>query len=315
MELPDYNALYSHLPFIAVGLAGLVLILAGIRINAVLKPSPFRIKPRGLKRVLDKAEKLLSIMTSVQPLKYIKMKMLQNATILIFEDRMAANIAGVLALLVPLLSIALSAVLYTSGQLWYSKILLTVMGFILPYYLTTLLLDLYKYRMTRQIPRLVDEFRSAFIRHNKIRPAFKECSRYIDRSLGRIIARAADSVFIDENLEALKLQFNDVWFNIFTILVTNFKESGGELTDQLYRLNRTMTRYNSIERKKHKRLIWYEVFAVCTAVFSIPAIFWMNNLILGNSSMIIDAQTNMMVSEVIAFSLLSLVIVRILRRL
>lgn len=311
----DYNALYGKLPFIAVVLAGLVFILAGLRINAVFKPTLFRIKPNGMKKVLDDAEKLISAMSSVQPLKYIKSKLLQNATILIFEDRTAANIAGILALLIPLLSIALSVALYTSGQLWYSRVLLTIMGFILPYYLTTLLLDLYKYRMARQIPRLVDEFRSAFIRHNKIRPAFKECSQYIDRSLGRVISRAADNVFIDENLKALKLQFNDVWFNIFTILVTNFKESGGELTDQLYRLNRTMTRYNSIEHKKHKRLIWYEVFAVCTAVFSIPAIFWMNNLILGESSMIIDAQVNMMVSEVIAFSLLSLIIVRILRRL
>lgn len=311
----NYVYLYENLPFIIVVLAGLVFILAGVRINAIFKPLRIISKPQGLKKTLEKVEKLISAITSVQPLKFIKLKMLQNATILIFEDRAAAIIAGVLALLVPILSIILSVALYTSGQLWYSKILLTVMGFILPYYLTTLLLDLYKYRMARQIPKLVDEFRSAFIRHNKIRPAFKECSQYIDRSLGRVISRVADSVFIDENLEALKLQFNDVWFNIFTILVTNFKESGGELTNQLYRLNRTMTRYNSIEHKKHKRLIWYEVFAVCTAVFSIPAIFWMNNLILGDSSMIIDAQTNMMVSEVIAFSLLSLVIVRILRRL
>lgn len=310
-----YDTLYINLPFISAVLAGLVLAITGVRINVISRPSLFRIKPPSIKKVLVILEQLISRITSFQPFKFIKQKLLHNATVIIFDDRMAKNIAGILALLVPLFSITLSVILFKAGQLWYSRILLTIMGFILPYYLTTLLLDLYKYRITRQIPRLVDEFRSAFIRHNKIRPALKECSQYIDRSLGRIISRAADSVFLDENLEALKLQFNDVWFNIFTILVINFKESGGELTDQLHKLNRTITRYNTIERKKHKRLIWYEVFAVCTAVFSIPAIFWMNNLILGESSMIVDAQTNMMVSEVIAFSLLSLVIVRILRRL
>lgn len=309
-----YEVLYGNLPYIVVAMVGLVLILAGIRINS-LRLSSLGTKPGGVKKTLDRAEKLIDGLTSAQPLKFIKLRMLQNATIFTFEDRTAADIAGILAIFVPLISIALAVTLYRTGQLWYSRLLLTVMGVILPYYLTTLLLDLYKYKMTRQIPRLVDEFRSAFIRHNKIRPAFKECSRYIDRSLGRIISRVADNVFIDENLEALKLQFNDVWFNIFTTLVANFKENGGELTDQLYRLNRTMTRYNSVERKKHKRLIWYEVFSVCTAVFSIPAIFWMNSLIIGDSSIIIDAQTNMMVSKVIVFSLLSLVIVRILRRL
>jgi hypothetical protein len=98
------------------------------------------------------------------------------------------------------------------------------------------------------------------------------------------------------------------------VLILNFKENGGELTDQLYRLNRTMTRYNSIERKKSRRLIWYEVFAVSAVFLSIPAIFWMNEIILGKGSIIVDARTNMMISQVMAFSTLSLVIVRVLRK-
>ena len=110
------------------------------------------------------------------------------------------------------------------GQLWYARFMLSAMG-ILPFYTATLLIDLYTYRITRQIPMLIDEFRGVFIRHNKIRPSLKECSRYIDRGLGRIILRASDSVFLEDSLNTLKKQFNNVWFNIFTILILNFKEN------------------------------------------------------------------------------------------
>jgi hypothetical protein len=139
---------------------------------------------------------------------------------------------------------------------------------------------------------------------------------YIDKGLGRIISRAADSTFIEKSLHTLKNKFNNVWFNIFVVLLLNFKENGGELIDQLYRLNRTMTHYNNVEKKKNRRLIWYEVFAICASVFSIPAVFLLNSLVLGsNQGMPVDAQTNIMVSQVIGFSLLSLVIIRVLRRM
>lgn len=307
-----YTALYRNLPLVAFILIGLLLLLAGIRVNILFKPKLHSIR---LLRIPEILEKLLDKISSIQPFGLIRHKIQRNTTVMIFDEKTAGKLASILALLVPVTSLVFAIILFSVGQLWYSRFMLAAMGFVLPYYLTTLLLDLYRYKMTRQIPVLVDEFRSAFIRHNKIRPALKECSQYIDRSLGRIISRTADSVFLEENLEALKLRFNNVWFNIFTILVSNFKESGGELVDQLHRLNRTITRYNTFEHKKHKRLVWYEVFSVCTAVFSIPAIFWINNLLLGETSMSIDAGTNMIVSEVIAFSLLSLVIVRILRRL
>jgi hypothetical protein len=190
------------------------------------------------------------------------------------------------------------------------------MGLVLPYYLATLFLDIYRYHIGRCIPKLIDEFRSSFIRHNKISPALKECSLYIDKGLGGIIARAADSTFIEQSLDTLKQKFDNVWFNIFVVLLLNFKENGGELIDQLYRLNRTMTRYNNVEKKKNRRLIWYEVFAVCASVFSIPAIFLVNSLILGSDQgLLIDAKTNIIISQVIGFSVLSLVIIRILRRM
>jgi hypothetical protein len=77
-----------------------------------------------------------------------------------------------------------------------------------------------------------------------------------------------------------------------------------------------MTRYSNVEKKKNKRLIWYEMFTVCTSVFSIPAVFLINGLILGSDQgTLIDAQTNILISQVIGFSVLSLVIIRILRRM
>jgi hypothetical protein len=175
---------------------------------------------------------------------------------------------------------------------------------------------MYRYYIGKAIPKLIDEFRSSFIGHKKIRPALKECSLYIDKGLGGIVARAADSTFIEKSLDTMKQRLDNVWFNIFVILLLNFKENGGELIDQLYRLNRTMTRYNNVEKKKNKRLIWYEVFAVCASVFSIPAIFLVNSLILGSDQgTLIDAKTNIIISQVIGFSVLSLVIIRILRRM
>jgi len=163
---------------------------------------------------------------------------------------------------------------------------------------------------------MIDEFRSAFIKHKKVKPALKECSLYIDKSLGRIISRAADSTFIEASLTNLRDKFNNVWFNIFVVLILNFKENGGELVDQLYKLNKTMTRYTNVEKKKNKRLIWYELFAVASSVVSIPAIFWLNSMVLGSdSSMVIDAQSNIIISQIIGFSILSLVIIRILRKM
>jgi len=239
-----------------------------------------------------------------------------SLSITLLEDNTIVLISSLITLVISLISALLVFLLQGIGQLWYVKILLTGMSIILPYYVATLFLDMYWYHISRAIPKLIDEFRSSFIRHKKIRPALKECSLYIDKGLGGIIARAADSTFIEKSLDTLKQRFDNVWFNIFVVLMLNFKENGGELIDQLYRLNRTMTRYNNVEKKKNNRLIWYEVFAVCASVFSIPAIFLLNSIILGSEQgLLIDAKTNIIISQIIGFSVLSLVIIRILRRM
>jgi hypothetical protein len=308
-----YEYMYSNIYYVVAIISGLVIILIGIIFTPFSSPRHIRQK-ENMSNCLRKLEKFLNMLTSFFPLKKIRERIDKGFEVTLLEEEKRRSISSFVTLLLAITGLLLSYFLFSRGQLWYARFMLSGMGLILPFYTATLLIDLYRYRITRQIPTLIDEFRGAFVRHNKIRPALKECSTYIDRGLGRIILRASDSVFLEDSLNTLKQQFDNVWFNIFTVLVLNFKENGGELTDQLYRLNRTMTRYNSIERKKSKRLIWYEAFAVAAAFLSIPAIFWMNEIILGKGSVIVDARTNMMISQVMGFSALSLVIVRILRR-
>lgn len=308
-----YEYLYINMFYVITLVTGLIVILAGILFTP-FSPSKSKVKTANTKKYLQYLGKTLNKATSFSPLKQIRDRINDSLKIALLEEKNSSYIASALAIALVTIGLLLAAILFSMGQLWYSKIMLSVMGLVLPLYAATLLLDLYRHRITRQIPELIDEFRSSFIRHNKIRPALKECSRYIDRRLGRIILRASDSVFLEDNLNSLKQRFNDVWFNIFVVLIINFKENGGQLIDQLYKLNRTMTRYNAIEHKKSKRLIWYEVFAIAAAFLSIPAIFWMNSIILGSESTIVDTKTNMMISQVMLFSALSLIIVRVLRK-
>lgn len=306
---------YNNLPYTVAVVTGFIIIFIGLVINTYRLPN-FKLDREKMAVYTTKFTRFIDRITSFFPLSWMKKEIKSSLSITLLEDSVIKLISSLVVLGITAISILMIMLLKGVGQLWYSKILLAGMGIILPYYIATLFLDMYRYYIGRTIPKLIDEFRSSFIRHNKIRPALKECSLYIDKGLGKIIARAADSTFIEQSLDTLKQRFDNVWFNIFVVLLANFKESGGELIEQLYRLNRTMTRYNNVEKKKNNRLIWYEVFAVCSSVFSIPAIFLLNSIILGSDqAMVIDAKTNMMISQVIGFSVLSLVIIRILRRM
>lgn len=306
---------YGHLIYVVATIMGLSVILIGLVVNSSY-PSAAKPERKTVPFYLAKAARVIDRITSFFPLKQMKKDIKSSLSITLVEDDTINLISGLISLVIFITSILLVVLLMGVGQLWYAKILLAGMGLVLPYYMATLFLDLYRYQIGRSIPKLIDEFRSSFIRHNKLRPALKECSLYVDKGLGRIIARAADSTFIEQSLDTLKQKLDNVWFNIFVVLLLNFKDNGGELIDQLYRLNRTMTRYNNVEKKKNTRLIWYEVFAVGASVFSIPAIFLVNSLILGSDQgVLIDARTNILISQVIGFSVLSLVIIRILRRM
>ena len=308
-----YEYLYMNILYIITLIIGFTVLLIGI-IFTPFSNSKLKTKKANLRKQHEYLGKILNKATSFIPMKQIKKRMSDGLEVTLIDEKNLGLITSTLTIFLVIISLLFSGILFGMGQLWYSKIMLSTMGIVLPFYTATLLLDLYRHRITRQIPQLIDEFRSSFIRYNKIRSALKECSKYIDRRLGRIILRASDSVFLEENLNSLGHQFDNVWFNIFVVLVLNFKENGGQLIEQLYKLNRTMSRYNAIEEKKSKRLIWYEVFAIASAFLSIPAIFWMNSIILGPESVVVDTKTNMMISQVMLFSAFSLIIVRVLRK-
>jgi hypothetical protein len=108
---------------------------------------------------------------------------------------------------------------------------------------------------------------------------------------------------------------NNTWLNIFVTLIKNHKTAGGDLIEQLYHLKATISRYNKIEKKKNKRLIGYEIFAVVAAVFSVPIVLWVNTAILGSDITLIDTQANIIISRIILYSLVSLIVVRMVRRI
>jgi hypothetical protein len=171
-----------------------------------------------------------------------------------------------------------------------------------------------KYNLRLKIPSLIDSFRSSFISHNRIKPALLECSNNIDKRLGNIILRVSDSSDLNESLSRVRDRINDTWFNIFVALLMNYRENGGELIRQLYKLNKTITRYNNIEKKKNKRLIWYEFFTLAASIFSLPTIIFLNKMILGtNVGLYYDTTASF--ARIMIYSLLALLIVRVLRRL
>ncbi len=231
------------------------------------------------------------------------------------KDSILNTISDVMIIIMAGFSITLILLLNRIGQLWYVKVMIIVMSIVLPYYLLSLVIDLHKYRMNTQIPKLIDEFRSAFLEHNKIKPALRECSRNVNKNIGRLMLQAADSSDTQKVLESMRDRIDNIWFSIFVVMLQNYKENGGDLIGQLYKLNNTMSTQLSIEKKKNRRLLWYEIFAVCASILSIPAVLWINRLIIGNDVSLIDPDTNLAICRVIAFSVLSLVVVRILRKM
>lgn len=297
---------------------GIMLLLAGIGMNTYNIKSSFLYRPGrgGIKGGNSKMAGILDRMTSIQPLRMLREDIKLQLSMGQLEAERVKLCSNLILLGLVFLSVLNIFLLRNVGQLWYAKLLLFAISIFLPYYVLTLGFDLYKHYMSRHIPQMIDEFRSAFIKHRKVKPALKECCSHIDKSLARVMLRTAEAPYIEDNLMQLRDNFNNTWFNVFVALIINYKSNGGELIDQLYRLNKTMTRYNNIEKKKNKRLIWYELFAVAASIFSIPAIFWLNTAILGNDvGVLIDARSNVIISRIIGYSLLSLVVVRVLRRM
>lgn len=303
----------------------LVLTLAGIVLTAVgLNYKSFRVlqglsvkKNRYIKRSRQRIlTRLILYITGIPILKVFRNTI---AGVLAVNSQTTEE-AEIKSSYLVLAYIGISAfnivILKDIGSLWYTKVLTVFICMFLPYYIITLVLDLMNEKINKQVPGFIDEFRGAFLNEGRVKPALLESANITGGSLGNLVKRAVMSTDTSLSLAFLKKNINNIWFGVFIQLLINYKNNGGQLVDQLYRLNKTMVLYNNLEKKKSKRLIWYEIFAVTAAFISIPAIYWVNYKILGSEGFIASAtQSNVIVSKVIGLSAFSLVVIRILRRL
>ena len=205
-----------------------------------------------------------------------------NLQLFLVKDDVIELISDGLALGIIVVGLAIYCFLNYVGQFWYVKVLVFAISIFIPYYILLFLFELKKYYLNRQIPHMIDEFRSAFINNGRIRSAFIECSKYIDKGLGKMLVAAADSPNMVVKLKKIQDKLNNMWFNLFLISIVEYKDKGGGIRGQLYKISRTIGRSIGIE-KKNKRLILYEGFVVSAAVLSIPTIMWVNSTITGNT--------------------------------
>lgn len=306
------GVLYHFNPFLSFLLAGLLMVLAGIYVS-VYKVAPLNYK--NIKNI-KKAKYLyfIEFFTNRFPLKILSRKLSNSISYFLLDDLAERRIAAAFTLGLPIVGSFMYLALNGVLNLWYTKLVTFLLCMMVPYYVFTLIVDYMRYSLRMKIPGLIDGFRSSFMLHCRIKPALLECGRNMDRSLGRIISRASDCSDLNNSLCEVRDRINDTWFNIFVLLLVNYRENGGELIGQLYKLNRTITRYNNIEKKKNKRLIWYEVFTVGASILSLPVILLLNKTILGtNTGLYYNVTASF--AKIAVFSLGALLMVRILRRI
>lgn len=294
-------------------LSGLLLFLAGLQFSIYSKS--VQEKQKKLDRINKmKYLRIIEVITNKLPLIILSRKLNTSLGYFMFDDLIQRSVSAALTLIIPVFGLVLYSALNSILDIWYTKLITLALCIMVPYYMFTLVIDYMKYNLRLKIPILIDNFRSSFITHNRIKPALQECSANIDKRLGNIMLKVSDSSDLNKSLCAVRDRINDSWFNIFVVLLINYRENGGELINQLYKLNKTITRYNNIEKKKNKRLIWYEIFTLGASIFSIPTIIFVNRIILGAN---IGLHFNSAASygKIMIYSLSALLVVRILRRL
>ncbi len=260
-----------------------------------------------------KSEGKLETIISKLPLRIISNKLENSLSFFLLQNAVQTKLAAILSLVLPGIGIIMYISLNSILTIWYTKLAAFVLCLMVPYYVFTLVIDYMKYSLRLEIPKLIDNFRCSFMLYYRIQPALLDCGKSMHSSLGKIILRASDCSDLNGSLDKMRERINDTWFNIFIIMLINYRENGGELIAQLYKLNRTITRYNNIEKKKNKRLIWYEIFTVGTSIFSIPAILLINRMILGPDAGYYSSASAF--AKIAVFSLTALLIVRVLRRM
>lgn len=308
-----FSLINNYQPYIIIILLGLLLILTGIGISAykgVLKESKYRIKRAKAGRFIE----CLEVITEIFPLKYVSKRLDKALGYLILDNIIQRKLVAIFSILIPVAGLLIYCTIEAIMKLWYTKFVALALCFMVPYYTFTLALDYLRYSIKQRIPSFIDSFRSSFVSHNRIKPALQECCSNTNKHLARIMLRVSDSSDINDSLCAVRERINDTWFNIFVTLLINYRENGGELINQLYKLNKTITRYNNIEKKKNRRLIWYEFFTLGASIFSLPVIMLINRMILG-ANMRLYYNTAQAAGKIAIYSLSALIIVRVLRRL
>lgn len=302
----------SNKLYITMVLTGALLILLGMYISIYKKAFAKNTKKLTLINGI-KYLKCIEFITNRFPLKMLSQKLNSSISYFMVENIVQRYIVAVFTLMLPTAGILLYCLINIGLNLWYTRLITLALCLMLPYYIFTLIVDYKKYSLRLKIPILIDSFRSSFMIHYRIKPALQECCTN-NNALGRIMRRASDSSDLNESLCLIRDKIDDTWLNIFVLLIVNYRENGGELIAQLYKLNRSITRYNNIEKKKNKKLIWYEVFTISASIFSLPVILLMNKVILG-IDMGLYYDTTAAFTKVMIYSLSALLIVRILRRM
>jgi hypothetical protein len=308
--VPSFNAKVLFLYFCLIGIS---MIIIGFltrknqsRLNKYKKINR-NVKLYKLLKKIDKASNS-GILIS------LKHQLSSGLSLYIEKGELLSGIATLILLFSLISGVVIGGFLSIFGMIWYSKLLLFLIGCILPYYISTLLLDFIKMKLTRNIPIFFDEFRSAFSSGGKLIPALIESSQNVDRNLSKIIYKAAGSSNPIEEMKGLKNRINNIWFGIFVTMLDNYKNNGGELLSQLYRLNRTMTRQINIDKKKNKRLLFYELFAVTVAIFGVPVCLYLNSIFIGNSYSLNTVESSMLMVKLSIYCIGALVITRLLRK-
>ena len=84
--------------------------------------------------------------TRLFPLNIVKGKVNESLSFLMLNESDMKLLGSMFTLAICIIGFTLAALLFKLGQIWYSRALIVIMSFILPYYLLTLFLDLYRQR-------------------------------------------------------------------------------------------------------------------------------------------------------------------------
>jgi hypothetical protein len=310
LSLINIDFIYQHYLYIPILLA-LILLIGAIFIDPYKRSRSLNLGSSNLNFINTLSDITLPL---IFPLTIINKKIKTDLE-LIVPDNKINTISTLLTYISTIISFLLLFFLIKLECFWYLKVLFLGMSIYIPLFLLFIILDLKRNTMNKLIPEYIDLFRSNFIEFQKIIPALKRTSSTLKSNFSTLLFEAANSSSVDGNLIILRGRINNVWFNIFVTLLLNFKENGGELTKQLYKLNNSITKQLSIDKKKSKRLVLYEFFCIGISVFSIPIVMFVNKQMLGETfSLGSDAKMNSIMAGMIVSSVVGAIIIRFLRK-